>query len=108
MFQRLSKFSKHSVINVPLTRRQPPILRVKENLYLFRILNYNFISQVEEEEEAAPVAVQTSFTAKLDKFDPEKKVAVIKAVKSLVEGMNLVQAKKFVEGAPAVIKADID
>lgn len=34
-------------------------------------------------------------------------MAVIKAMKALVEGMNLVQAKKFVEGAPAVIKADI-
>ena len=61
----------------------------------------------EEEEEAAPVAVQTSFTIKLNKFDPAKKVAIIKAIKSLVEGMNLVQAKKFVEGAPAVVRADI-
>ena len=26
---------------------------------------------------------------------------------NLVEGMNLVQAKKFVESAPAVVKADI-
>ena len=56
---------------------------------------------------AAPAAVQTSFTVKLNKFDPAKKVAVIKAIKSLVEGMNLVQAKKFVEGAPAVVRADV-
>merc|ERR1712098_790164 len=61
----------------------------------------------EEEEEAAPVAVQTSFTVKLTKFDPSKKVAIIKEIKNLVEGMNLVQAKKFVESAPAVVKADI-
>eukprot|EP00088_Acartia_fossae_P048367 TRINITY_DN52769_c0_g1_i1.p1 TRINITY_DN52769_c0_g1~~TRINITY_DN52769_c0_g1_i1.p1 ORF type:complete len:186 (-),score=38.02 TRINITY_DN52769_c0_g1_i1:41-598(-) len=61
----------------------------------------------EEEEAAAPQAVQTSFTVKLEKFDPAKKVAVIKEIKNLVEGMNLVQAKKFVEGAPAVVKADI-
>ena len=59
------------------------------------------------EEAAAPMAVQTSFTVKLQKFDADKKVAVIKAIKGLVDGMNLVQAKKFVEGAPAVIKADI-
>merc|ERR1719291_385595 len=65
-------------------------------------------AKVEEEEEvAAPAAVQTSFTVKLNKFDPAKKVAVIKAIKSLVEGMNLVQAKKFVEGAPAVVRADV-
>merc|ERR1719481_2213103 len=63
--------------------------------------------KVEEEEEAAPVAVQTSFTVKLTKFDPSKKVAIIKEIKNLVEGMNLVQAKKFVESAPAVVKADI-
>ena len=61
----------------------------------------------EEEEAAAPQAVQTSFTVKLTKFDATKKVAVIKAIKALVEGMNLVQAKKFVESAPATVKADI-
>merc|ERR1712080_697386 len=61
----------------------------------------------EEEEEAAPQVIQTSFTVKLNKFDPAKQVAIIKEIKNLVEGMNLVQAKKFVEGAPAVVKADI-
>merc|ERR1719242_1382538 len=62
---------------------------------------------VEEEEEAAPQVIQTSFTVKLNKFDASKKVAIIKEIKNLVEGMNLVQAKKFVESAPAVVKADI-
>nr|CAG4652388.1 EOG090X0O3H [Triops cancriformis] len=61
----------------------------------------------EEEEEAAPVKVQTSFTVKLLKFDETRKVAIIKEMKNLVEGMNLVQAKKFVESAPAVVKADV-
>ena len=61
----------------------------------------------EEEEAAAPTAVQTSFTVKLEKFDPAKKVPIIKEIKNIVEGMNLVQAKKFVESAPAVVKADI-
>ncbi|XP_075231583.1 mitochondrial ribosomal protein L12 [Lycorma delicatula] len=60
-----------------------------------------------EEEEAPKVAVQTSFTVKLLKFDDKQKVALIKEVKNLLEGMNLVQAKKFVESAPAVVKADI-
>lgn len=63
--------------------------------------------QEEEEEEAAPVAVQTSFTVKLGGFDAAKKVALIKELKAQVEGMNLVQAKKFVESAPATVKADI-
>jgi len=61
----------------------------------------------EEEEAAAPQVVQTSFTVKLNKFDAAKKVAIIKEIKNIVEGMNLVQAKKFVESAPAVVKADI-
>merc|ERR1719347_1856875 len=63
----------------------------------------------EEEEEAtsAPAAVQTSFTVKLNKFDAAKKVAIIKEIKNIVEGMNLVQAKKFEESAPAVVKADV-
>ena len=64
-------------------------------------------AEEEEEEAAAPVAVQTSFTVKLNKFDAVKKVAIIKEIKNIVEGMNLVQAKKFVESAPAVVKADI-
>uniref|UniRef100_A0A1B6LRJ9 39S ribosomal protein L12, mitochondrial n=1 Tax=Graphocephala atropunctata TaxID=36148 RepID=A0A1B6LRJ9_9HEMI len=61
----------------------------------------------DEEEEAAPKVVKTDFTVKLMKFDEKQKVALIKEVKSLLEGMNLVQAKKFVESAPAVVKADI-
>merc|ERR1719244_1489337 len=61
----------------------------------------------EEEAAAAPQAVQTSFTVKLNKFDAAKKVAIIKEIKNIVEGMNLVQAKKFVESAPAVVKAEV-
>ena len=62
---------------------------------------------VEEEEEAAPAAVQTSFTLKLESFAADKKVALIKEIKANVEGFNLVQAKKFVESAPAVVKEDL-
>ncbi|XP_034657706.1 50S ribosomal protein L7/L12 [Drosophila subobscura] len=61
----------------------------------------------DDEEEAAPKKVQTSFTVKLVKFDDKQKVALIKEVKNLLEGMNLVQAKKFVESAPTVVKQDI-
>ena len=61
----------------------------------------------EDEEPEPVVAVQTSFTLKLDKFDDSKKVALIKELKNQLEGMNLVQAKKFVESCPAVVKADI-
>lgn len=60
-----------------------------------------------EEDEAAPVRAKTAFTVKLMKFDEKQKVALIKEVKSLMEGFNLVQAKKFVESAPTVVKADL-
>lgn len=59
----------------------------------------------EEAEEVAPV--QSLFTVKLIKFDDTKKVALIKEIKALLTGMNLVQAKKFVESAPAEVKKDI-
>lgn len=59
------------------------------------------------EEPEEPVAVQTSFTVRIEKYDESKKVALIKEIKNQVEGMNLVQAKKFVETCPATVKADI-
>lgn len=59
---------------------------------------------VEEEESAAPVIVQSLFKVKLNSYDETKKIALIKELKSQCEGMNLVQAKKFIESAPAVVK----
>lgn len=50
--------------------------------------------------------MQTAFKVKLVKFDDKQKVALIKEIKGLFEGMNLVQAKKFVESIPAVVKED--
>ncbi|XP_076275165.1 mitochondrial ribosomal protein L12 [Rhynchophorus ferrugineus] len=61
----------------------------------------------EDDEDAAPKKVKTIFTVKLMKFDEKQKVALIKEIKNLMEGMNLVQAKKFVESAPAIVKADV-
>ena len=60
----------------------------------------------EEVIEAKP-REKTIFTVKLASFDAGKKVALIKEVKNLLEGMNLVQAKKFVESAPQTLKEDI-
>lgn len=61
----------------------------------------------DDDEEAAPKKVQTAFKVKLMKFDDKQKVALIKEIKNLLEGMNLVQAKKFVESAPTVVKEDL-
>lgn len=59
------------------------------------------------EEEATKAAVKTSFTVKLVKFDDTKKVALIKEIKKLIEGINLVEAKRFVEECPKVIKGNL-
>ncbi|KAL6427929.1 hypothetical protein ACFW04_008389 [Cataglyphis niger] len=64
-------------------------------------------SQAEEEEEQTQKRVQTSFTVKLTGFDDKQKVALIKEIKSLLPDTNLVQAKKFVESAPTIVKADL-
>ncbi|XP_044758920.1 39S ribosomal protein L12, mitochondrial [Coccinella septempunctata] len=60
-----------------------------------------------DEEDVVPIKAKSSFTIKLMKFEEKQKVALIKEIKGIMEGMNLVQAKKFVESAPAVVKADI-
>jgi large subunit ribosomal protein L7/L12 len=63
-----------------------------------------------DEEEAAEAPVKqekTTFSVRLIKYDDAKKVAVIKEIKNLIAGMNLVQAKKFVESVPQTVKSDI-
>lgn len=67
----------------------------------------NIFIQADDEEEAAPKKVQTAFKVKMLKFDDKQKVALIKEIKSLFEGMNLVQAKKFVESCPTLVKEDV-
>jgi large subunit ribosomal protein L7/L12 len=66
-----------------------------------------FFLAEEDEEAAAPKKVQTAFKVKMLKFDDKQKVALIKEIKNLFEGMNLVQAKKFVESVPTLVKEDI-
>lgn len=60
-----------------------------------------------EDEGVAQAGVKSSFTLKLTKFDETKKVALIKEIKKLVEGINLVEAKRFVEECPKVIKSNL-
>lgn len=58
-------------------------------------------------DEGTSAGVKTSFTVKLTKFDDTKKVALIKEIKKLVEGINLVEAKRFVEECPKVIRSNL-
>lgn len=63
---------------------------------------------------AAPAAeVKTSFDVVLTSVQPDKKIAVIKAVREIKAGLGLAEAKKLVEEAPKTIleaanKADSD
>ncbi|KAI8927721.1 ribosomal protein L7/L12 C-terminal domain-containing protein [Entophlyctis helioformis] len=49
-------------------------------------------------------AEQTSFKVTLAAFDAAAKAKVIKEIKALLPGASLVEAKKFVEGAPKVVR----
>ncbi|CAI5443977.1 unnamed protein product [Caenorhabditis angaria] len=59
------------------------------------------------EEAASDVPQKMTFTVKLTKFDDTKKIAIIKEIRNCVPGLNLVQAKKFVETAPVNVKEDL-
>lgn len=57
-------------------------------------------------EEAEPVEEKTLFNVKLESFDAKSKAKMIKEVKNLL-GLSLVDAKKFVESAPKVLKENM-
>ena len=55
----------------------------------------DFWFQEEEEEEAAPVREKSVFSVKLTSFDASKKIALIKEIKNLIPGTNLVQVNNL-------------
>ncbi|KAH0954910.1 hypothetical protein HN011_011616 [Eciton burchellii] len=59
------------------------------------------------EEEMQSKNVQTAFSVKVTSFDEKNKVALIKEIKKLMPDMNMVQAKKFIETNPVMVKKDI-
>lgn len=58
------------------------------------------------EEPAEPVEEKTIFNIKLESFDAKSKPKIIKEVKNLI-GLSLVEAKKFVEAAPKILKENV-
>ena len=44
---------------------------------------------------------------RLTGYDEKKKIELIKKIRDIVPNLNLVQAKKVVEGVPVDVKADI-
>jgi large subunit ribosomal protein L7/L12 len=55
---------------------------------------------------AAPVEEKTEFDVHLKAFG-DKKINVIKAIRELIPGLGLKEAKELVEGAPAKVKEGI-
>ncbi|XKL60742.1 hypothetical protein PGB90_007799 [Kerria lacca] len=104
----VSEISKLTILEVS---ELSTALKKRLNLPDVPTMSFGAISQVAantEEVDEAPKVVKTNYTVKLMKFDDDKKIAVIKEIKSLIEGLNLVQAKKFVESTPVIVKADIN
>ena len=57
---------------------------------------------------AAPAAEEkTEFDVVLKEFDAAKKIAVIKVVREVIDGLGLKEAKEIVEGAPKTIKEGV-
>lgn len=52
-------------------------------------------------------SIKTEFQVTLVKYDAASKAKVIREVKNLIPGMNLVEAKTFVESAPKIIKEKV-
>jgi ribosomal protein L7/L12 len=50
---------------------------------------------------------KTIFNVKLESFDAAAKAKIIKEVKSLVPNLTLIEAKKFVESLPKVLKENM-
>lgn len=60
----------------------------------------------EEAEEQEVVREKTTFTLKLESFDPKGKIKIIKEVRG-VSGLGLKESKELVEGAPCEIAKDL-
>jgi len=63
-------------------------------------------SAVPEPEEEKPKE-KTIFTVHLESFEAGAKAKIIREVKALVPGLNLMDAKKFVESLPQVLKDNL-
>ncbi|KAF9057476.1 60S ribosomal protein L7/L12-like protein [Panaeolus papilionaceus] len=60
-----------------------------------------------EEPEPAKPKEKTVFNVKLESFDAASKPKVIKEVKALVPNLTLMEAKKFVESLPKILKENL-
>ncbi len=57
--------------------------------------------------EAEKPQEKSSYNLKLEKFDPEKKIGLIKELRKLDKNLSIKDAKDLVEAAPSVLKKDV-
>jgi len=60
-----------------------------------------------KEKEVVEIKEKTDFSIKITSFNAKSKIKLIKMVKSVKTDLNLVQAKKFVESLPKLLKEDV-
>ncbi|ORZ41355.1 ribosomal protein L7/L12 C-terminal domain-domain-containing protein [Catenaria anguillulae PL171] len=101
-----------SISKLTLTETADLISLLKKRLNISEIAVPVAAAPAAPAKEAAPAeeekpAEKTQFTLKLEKIDAAQKAKVIKEIRTLIPSMNLVEAKKFVESAPQVIKKDV-
>jgi len=65
------------------------------------------VAPAAEEPAAEKVQEKTVFNVKLESFDAAAKPKIIKEVKGLVPNLTLIEAKKFVESVPKVLKENL-
>ena len=66
------------------------------------------VSAEKVEEEAPKVeTTKISFNVKLTGYDEKRKIELIKKIRDIIPNLNLVQAKKVVEGVPVNVKTDL-
>ncbi|KAH7105530.1 ClpS-like protein [Auriculariales sp. MPI-PUGE-AT-0066] len=62
----------------------------------------------EPAEEVEKPKEKTIFNVKLESFDATSKPKIIKEVKAIVPNLNLIEAKKFVESLPKIVKEGLN
>ncbi|UYV83734.1 MRPL12 [Cordylochernes scorpioides] len=60
-----------------------------------------------EEEEVDQFAAAATYTVHLNGYDPPKKITIVKEIRKLIEGLNIAQARQFVEELPQPIKGNL-
>jgi ribosomal protein L7/L12 len=91
-----------SIASLNLKETAELIAQLKKTLQINQVVHQPIVMAQEKAPEKK--VEKTSFNITLEKFDAASKAKVIKEIKQLLPGANLVEAKKFVESAPKLLR----